>query len=83
MPRLTPGIAFNALSAVFAAVPTVPTSTMELKNCFDSSFFAIPYICPRALTKAISIGMSIAASANGIGTAPTTTAAVVDTPVIP
>ena len=33
---LIPGTAFSALIAAFAAVLTVPTSTIEFKNCFDS-----------------------------------------------
>ena len=39
---MIPGMLFNMAMAAFAAVLTVPTSTMELKNCFVFSSFLIP-----------------------------------------
>ena len=39
---LIPGTFLSAAITVFAAVLTAPTSTIELKNCFDDSSFLIP-----------------------------------------
>ena len=41
-PILIPGMFFKAAIAVFAAILTVPTSIMELKNFFACYSFLIP-----------------------------------------
>ena len=77
---LTPGIALRALMAVLATALTVPTCMMVLMNSRLLSSFLIPYMEEMALTSAISVGDSIKASGKGMGTAPTTTPAVVAAP---
>lgn len=81
-PMLIPGIAFNALIAVFAATLTVPTSTIELNNCLVCSSLLISQSLASELIWATSIGDRISASAIGIGIAPTVTAAVVEATTI-
>ena len=76
-PILTPGMAFNAVRAVFAARLTVPAPIIVVKNSFARSSFLIPYTWATAVIIAISVGTKIAVSGTGTGTAPTTTPPVV------